>query len=267
MRRRGMGAPVASSPANAAQRTPRRVDGAFVRARRSRRRCADGRRAGRRWPGQGRPPAGASRRTRPRHGQPAAFRAHWVHGRRARTMAKRRRGADDSRPLRAARVARALLAHYRARMVAFPSAGPETFSFTLSEAWAAGLPVVVPPFGALGERVADAGAGWLWTDAEWRDESKMLARIAELVAPANAASAGRMSDARVAQFRHPTPEAMAERTLEIYDAAIDASRGHAGPDRRKGGRFSVCGAPPPRTRTSCASCARSTCTSAPAQHD
>ena len=56
-----------------------------------------------------------------------------------------------------------LLAHYRVRLVAFPSAGPETFSFTLSEAWAAGLPVIVPPFGALAERVADANAGWLWT--------------------------------------------------------------------------------------------------------
>src|SRR5262245_40273308 len=41
-----------------------------------------------------------------------------------------------------------LLAHYRVRLVAYPSAGPETFSFTLSEAWGAGCPVVVPPFGA-----------------------------------------------------------------------------------------------------------------------
>ena len=47
-----------------------------------------------------------------------------------------------------------LLAQYRVQLVAFPSAGPETFSFTLSEAWAAGLPVIVPPFGALAERVA-----------------------------------------------------------------------------------------------------------------
>ena len=65
-----------------------------------------------------------------------------------------------------------LLAQYRVRLVAFPSAGPETFSFTLSEAWAAGLPVIVPPFGALAERVADTDAGWLWTDAEWRDEAQ-----------------------------------------------------------------------------------------------
>ena len=54
------------------------------------------------------------------------------------------------------------------------SAGPETFSFTLSEAWAAGRPVYVPPFGALAERLAGTGAGWAWTEDEWRDEAKML---------------------------------------------------------------------------------------------
>ena len=117
----------------------------------------------------------------------------------------------------------ALLAHYRARMVAFPSAGPETFSFTLSEAWEAGLPVIVPPFGALAERVADAGAGWLWTDEEWRDEAKMLARIREILAPENAESVARMSDhARAVVLS--APESMVESTLRIYRAVIDAPR-------------------------------------------
>jgi glycosyltransferase involved in cell wall biosynthesis len=117
----------------------------------------------------------------------------------------------------------ALLAHYRARIVAFPSAGPETFSFTLSEAWEAGLPVVVPPFGALGERVADAGAGWLWTDDEWSDEAKMLARLAAILAPANAASVAEMAD-RARAVALSAPETMVESTLQIYGAAIDASR-------------------------------------------
>jgi len=115
-----------------------------------------------------------------------------------------------------------LLAHYRVRIVAFPSAGPETFSFTLSEAWAAGLPVIVPPFGALGERVAAADAGWLWTDDEWSDESKMLARIAEIVAPANAAMVARMAN-HARELAPSAPEAMVESTLEIYKAAIDVS--------------------------------------------
>ena len=50
-----------------------------------------------------------------------------------------------------------LLDHYGVRLVAYPSAGPETFSFTLSEAWAAS-PRVVPPIGALVDRVSTTGA-------------------------------------------------------------------------------------------------------------
>ena len=108
-----------------------------------------------------------------------------------------------------------LLAQYRVRLVAFPSAGPETFSFTLSEAWAAGLPVIVPPFGALAERVADTNAGWLWMDAEWRDEARMLARMVELVAPAHAgtlAAAGANGKA----VRQISNAEMAAKTLRIY---------------------------------------------------
>jgi len=36
----------------------------------------------------------------------------------------------------------------RIRMVAFPSAGPETYCYTLTEAWQAGRPALVPPIGA-----------------------------------------------------------------------------------------------------------------------
>ena len=121
------------------------------------------------------------------------------------------------------------------RLVAFPSAGPETFSFTLSETWAAGLPVVVPPFGALAERVAGTGAGWLWTDAEWRDEGQMLARIAELVAPPNAASLAAAAT-RGRAIPQSTPGAMAERTREIYDAAIAVSERTVGASDRAGKR-------------------------------
>ncbi|OLC70320.1 MAG: hypothetical protein AUH79_00145 [Betaproteobacteria bacterium 13_1_40CM_4_64_4] len=76
----------------------------------------------------------------------------------------------------------ALLEHYRVRLVAYPSVGPETFSFTLSEAWAAGRPVVVPPIGALAERVAASGGGWVLADDEWRDDARVLQRIATLLA-------------------------------------------------------------------------------------
>jgi hypothetical protein len=115
-----------------------------------------------------------------------------------------------------------LLAHYRVRLVAFPSAGPETFSFTLSEAWAAGRPVVVPPFGALAERLADTGAGWSWTDEEWRSEERMLDRIVQLVAPEQATALAEAA-ARARALPQPTLADMAERTLAHYAAAIAAA--------------------------------------------
>jgi glycosyltransferase involved in cell wall biosynthesis len=114
-----------------------------------------------------------------------------------------------------------LLAHYRAKLVAFPSAGPESFSLTLSEAWLAGFPVIVPPIGALAERVRATGGGWLWSDAEWRSEDAMLARIAELVAPPNDdALAAAAACART--VLQPTVDSMAQRTLAQYDACVPA---------------------------------------------
>ncbi len=98
--------------------------------------------------------------------------------------------ADDARLTvhgrYAARDLPALLRHYRVGIVLFPSAGPETFSYTLSEAWRAGIPALVPPIGALAERVAASGAGWVLSDDEWADEARMLARILSLSRPASA---------------------------------------------------------------------------------
>src|SRR5260221_4682949 len=69
-----------------------------------------------------------------------------------------------------------LLTHYRVDLVLYPSAGPETFSYTLSEAWASGRPVLVPPIGALEERVRGSGAGWVMTRDQLRAEKPVLAR-------------------------------------------------------------------------------------------
>jgi GT2 family glycosyltransferase/glycosyltransferase involved in cell wall biosynthesis len=127
-----------------------------------------------------------------------------------------------------------LLAHYRVSLVLFPSAGPETFSYTLSEAWSAGRPVLVPPIGALPERVATTGAGWVMSDAEWRDEARMLDRIVALVAPANAEALARHSTAAASMPRIALG-AMAASTMAIYGRAMsgrDATR-HAPLSRRR----------------------------------
>ncbi len=110
----------------------------------------------------------------------------------------------------------ALLAHYRVELVAYPSAGPETFSFTLTEAWEGGRPAVVPPFGALAERVGETGAGFLLTEGEWRDDEQMYERIVALLADGEAL---RRAGEAALRADHPTREAMAERTLAHYVAA------------------------------------------------
>lgn len=111
-----------------------------------------------------------------------------------------------------------LLRHYGARFVLFPSAGPETFSYTLSEAWSAGVPALVPPIGALAERVLETRAGWLLTDAEWRDAATMLARVVDLAS--DAAEQTRFDAAANARaVLHSTPERMAEETLRCYESA------------------------------------------------
>ncbi|MEO8485583.1 MAG: glycosyltransferase [Betaproteobacteria bacterium] len=127
-----------------------------------------------------------------------------------------------------------LLAHYRVSLVLFPSAGPETFSYTLSEAWAAGRPVLVPPIGALPERVAATGAGWVMSEGEWRDEARMLARIVALVAPGHATELDRASHV-AASMPRITLEAMAAATLSVYANVLEGHRAtrHAPLSRRR----------------------------------
>ena len=113
----------------------------------------------------------------------------------------------------------ALLRHYRVGIVLFPSAGPETFSYTLSEAWRAGIPALVPPIGALAERVAASGAGWVLSDDEWADEARMLARILSLSRPASADVRARAA-ASARAVEHVAPQRMADATLSLYDSAL-----------------------------------------------
>ena len=124
-------------------------------------------------------------------------------------------GRYDSRDLPA------LLRHYRARLVLFPSAGPETFSYTLSETWRAGMPALVPPIGALAERIGASGAGWVLTDDEWRDEMLMLERIAALAGDASNDARAR-AEANARAVVHASPRQMADATLARYAAAAEA---------------------------------------------
>ncbi len=112
----------------------------------------------------------------------------------------------------------ALLDHYGIDLVAFPSAGPETFSFTLSEAWAAGRPALVPPIGALAERMAEFQGGWLFED--WTDADRMLDQILGILDPSQreglAAAAAKARQAAATQGASMTAD-----TARIYHHYLD----------------------------------------------
>ncbi|WP_141400390.1 glycosyltransferase [Magnetospirillum sp. 15-1] len=69
----------------------------------------------------------------------------------------------------------ALLAELSPHVVWFPSRCPETYSYTLSAALAAGLPVVAPALGAFPERLA--GRQWTWLAAWDQSAERMLERF------------------------------------------------------------------------------------------
>jgi glycosyltransferase involved in cell wall biosynthesis len=72
----------------------------------------------------------------------------------------------------------AWLAAYGAEVALFPNTVPESFSYALSEAWAAKVPAIVPPEGALGERVGRHGGGWVLPRGFGVDEvAALLARL------------------------------------------------------------------------------------------
>ena len=55
-----------------------------------------------------------------------------------------------------------VIRRYGARIALFPNRQPESFSYALSDVWCAGLPALGPAAGALGERISQTGAGWVY---------------------------------------------------------------------------------------------------------
>lgn len=114
----------------------------------------------------------------------------------------------------------ALIDHYRIGLTVFPSAGPETYCYTLTESWSAGCPALVPPIGALGQRVRDSGAGWLMHD--WRDPDAILDQIMKLVGPDAMAERNTRSEA-ARHIPRVTLRDMAAATQDRYDHVASQS--------------------------------------------
>lgn len=71
-----------------------------------------------------------------------------------------------------------LLKSKKVDLIFFPSICPETFSYTLSEAWGSGIPVLVSDLGALKERVDRTGGGWT---IDVSDLNKVEEKILEII--------------------------------------------------------------------------------------
>jgi len=109
----------------------------------------------------------------------------------------------------------ALLRAYGADLVLFPNHVPESFSYTLSEAWSAGYPVLAAPRGAIGERVRRHGGGWLL--AEPFGGAEVARELRRLLSPAAAGEVARVKSilSQPDPGRVPTLDAMAA-TIDAY---------------------------------------------------
>jgi Glycosyltransferase Family 4 len=111
----------------------------------------------------------------------------------------------------------ALLRAYGAELVLFPNQVPESFSYALSDAWGAGLPVLVPNEGALGERVSLHGGGWFLPRAFGAPE--VAAELRRILAPAAAAELAKVKSrlATPDPGRVPSLEAMTRSLAPLYE--------------------------------------------------
>ncbi len=110
----------------------------------------------------------------------------------------------------------ALVEAYGAELGLFPNRVPESFSYTLSDLWAAGLPVIVPPTGALAERVSRHGGGWLLR--EGFDANDIGALLRRLLSREGHAEVARVKS-RIVQTdrdRIPSLEAMSRSLEALY---------------------------------------------------
>ncbi|MBM3694366.1 MAG: glycosyltransferase [Actinobacteria bacterium] len=117
-----------------------------------------------------------------------------------------------------------LLAAAGVDLVLLLSPWAETYSYTLSEAWRLGLPVVGSDLGAIGERIRSLGGGI--TVDPW-DPAAVADALARLLADPAALAALRRQAAAIGPTL-PTPQEMADEYQTVYRALAPEARAAAG---------------------------------------
>ncbi len=118
----------------------------------------------------------------------------------------------------------ALLDAYGVRLALFPNRVPESFSYALSDLWDAGVPVLVPPDGALGERVREHGGGWILPEGAGARE--IAAALVERLGPGGRTELARVESelVRADRARVPRLDAMTRSLDALYARfGIDAA--------------------------------------------
>jgi glycosyltransferase involved in cell wall biosynthesis len=116
----------------------------------------------------------------------------------------------------------ALVEAYGVELALFANRAPESFSYALSDLWACGVPVLSTPHGALGERVARHGGGWLLP--ERFDAAGVAQRLSELFAQPAELARVKSQLSRPDPARVPPLDAMARSLDALYDRfGIDAA--------------------------------------------
>jgi hypothetical protein len=125
-----------------------------------------------------------------------------------------------------------LLRGYGASLVLFPNAVPDSFSYALSDAWAAGVPVLAAPCGAIAERVREQGGGWLLPEAF--DADTLAREVVALVGGSRDAERARVQstlDGHV-EARVPTVPSMTRSLDALYARYGIDPAANAGADAR-----------------------------------
>ncbi|MBT2763310.1 glycosyltransferase [Paenibacillus sp. ISL-20] len=96
-------------------------------------------------------------------------------------------------------------------LICLLSPWPETFSYTLSEAWAHNIPVLVTPMGALKERVIEVGGGWI---ADSMELDGIISKLNQIVENHN--EEFMEVKTRISKYRFENKQEMVEKYLDIY---------------------------------------------------
>ncbi len=106
-------------------------------------------------------------------------------------------------------------------IMSVPTVYRESKGISILEAWAAGVPVVVPAHGAFPEMLADTGGGLLCEPENPRSLAEQLRRL--IVESSLASACGARAQQAVRERYHAVQ--MARQTLSIYHAVLEARRG------------------------------------------